>query len=156
MKSLEEEISQEKFSSEFQKAVLNISVTANVIRAASARFLKNYGVSAEQYNVLRILRGQKGKPASILLIQERMMDKSSNASRLVDKLELKELVTRKQCPSDRRQVEVGITEKGLALLAEIDKPLAEMENAAGLVPEKDLKSVNEILNIIRNHYTKEK
>ena len=156
MKSLEEEIKQDKFRSEFHKAVINIAVTSNVVRAAINRFLKTFGLSSEQYNVLRILRGQKGKPASVLLIQERMMDKMSNASRLVDKLEQKNLVTRNQCPSDRRQVEVSITEKGLKLLETIDVPLTALENQFDLIPESDLKRVNEVLDIIRNHYTQQK
>ena len=154
MKTLEEEIKQSKFRSEYQKAVLNISVTASVIQAGISRLLKQFDLSSEQYNVLRILRGQKGNPASILLIQERMMDKNSNASRLVDKLVLKKLVTRKQCPEDRRQVEVLITEKGLKLLAKLDEPIEAMENTDCGISEKELQRLNKLLNIIRNNYAK--
>jgi DNA-binding MarR family transcriptional regulator len=82
--------------------------------------LKPYEISGEQYNVLRILRGQKGNPANMCAIQERMLAKTSNTTRLVDKLLLKELVTREVCPENRRKIEVLITPKGLNVLKELD------------------------------------
>src|SRR5690606_29173397 len=120
------------------KLVLNITVTSNAIQVSMKRFLKKFGLSPEQYNVLRILRGQKGKPVGILPIQDRMLDKMSNASRLVDKLELKKLVTRKQCPNDRRQVEVLITQKGMDLLAEIDKKIEHINKTPKILEGKPL------------------
>ncbi|MGV3540683.1 MAG: MarR family winged helix-turn-helix transcriptional regulator, partial [Rufibacter sp.] len=81
---------------------------------------KTFGITLPQYNILRILRGQHPKPATVNLLIERMLDKTSNASRIVDKLEAKQLVTRTQCPTDRRTVDILITEKGLALLKQID------------------------------------
>ncbi len=151
--SLAEEIKQGEFKSEYQKALLNIMVTANKIYANNSRFLKSYGISQEQYNVLRILRGQFPNPSTVLNIQNRMLDKMSNASRLVDKLEAKKLLSRKQSKNDRRQVEILISEKGLELLNEIDEPMGEQEKRFYTVDQSSLESLNETLDKIRSHYT---
>ncbi len=124
---IEEEIKQSAFKNEYQKVQINLIYTSGWVQQAQASLFKPYGVTLPQYNVLRILRGQHPRPATISLLIERMLDKTSNASRIVDKLEKKELVTRKQCLTDRRTVDVLITEKGLTLLAEMDK----MESGAG-------------------------
>lgn len=117
---IEEEIKQRTFKSEHQKAHINLIYTSGWVQQAQAGLFKPFGVTLPQYNVLRILRGQHPKPATISLLIDRMLDKTSNASRIVDKLEAKGLVTREQCPADRRTVDVLITEKGLALLKEMD------------------------------------
>jgi DNA-binding MarR family transcriptional regulator len=91
------------------KIVLNVLHTQNLINEKFNIVLKPYDLSGEQYNVLRILRGQKGNPANMNMIQERMVAKTSNTTRLVDKLLLKELVTRNVCPENRRKIEVTIT-----------------------------------------------
>ena len=103
-----------------KKIIMNIIYTQNVITENFNEILKPYDISGEQYNVLRILRGQKGNPANMCMIQERMLAKTSNTTRLVDKLLLKELVTRKVCPENRRKIEVLITQKGLDVLRELD------------------------------------
>jgi DNA-binding MarR family transcriptional regulator len=100
--------------------------------------------------VLRILRGQKGKPVGVLLIQERMMDKMSNASRLVDKLEHKELVVRKQSKEDRRQVEITITENGMKKLADIDASMNFFDDN-DLNPD-DFEAFNQMLDEIRERF----
>ena len=99
-----------------KKIILNIIYTQNVITDKFNEIIKPYDLSSEQYNVLRILRGQKGSPANMSIIQERMLSKNSNTTRLIDKLLLKELVTREVCPNNRRKIEVLITNKGLELL----------------------------------------
>ena len=152
MLSIEEEIKQTKFKSDYQKAILNVLVTANTLYASNNRFLKCYGLSLEQYNVLRILRGQFPKPCTVLTIQERMMDKMSNASRLVDKLETKKLLVRKQCAQDRRQVEITITESGLQLLKEIDEPFQVLEKKLECITPDELGRFNTILDQIRHVY----
>jgi len=152
MLTIGEEIKQSKFKSEYQKALLNILLTANTLYASNNRFLKSYGLSPEQYNVLRILRGQFPEPSSVLNIQERMLDKMSNASRLVDKLEVKKLLTRKQCAADRRQVEVTITEEGIKLLQAIDEPFQELENKLSCISAEELDNFNDILDKIRHVY----
>lgn len=110
-----------------KKLVLNVLCTQNVLGENFNELLKPYDLSAEQYNVLRILRGQKGKPANMCIIQERMIAKTSNTTRLVDKLLLKGLVTREVCPDNRRKMEVAITQKGLDLLKQLDTKVDEHE-----------------------------
>ena len=133
-----------------KKAVLNIIYTQNVINEHFNEILKPYDLSGEQYNVLRILRGQKGCPANMCLIQERMLAKTSNTTRLVDKLLLKELVTREVCPENRRKIEVLITQKGLDVLAELDPKITENENKfSNNLSNIELEQLNELLEKFR-------
>ncbi|CAN0372638.1 unnamed protein product, partial [Ectocarpus sp. 4 AP-2014] len=106
-----------------------------------------FGISTQQFNVLRILRGQNGKPANLQTISERMVNKMSNTTRLVDKLIDKGLVSRAVCPSNRRKVEILITRKGITDLGEIDKHIDNVENSAvKQFSERDLRTLNELLN----------
>ncbi len=100
----------------------------NIVGEKFNEILKPYEISSEQFNVLRILRGQKGVPSNMFAIQERMIAKTSNTTRLVDKLLLKEFVTREICPDNRRKMEISITKKGLALLNELDPKVLEHEH----------------------------
>jgi DNA-binding MarR family transcriptional regulator len=111
-----------------RRTVLNIMYTQALMAEQFLELIKPYDLSGEQYNVLRILRGQKGAPANMCTIQERMIAKSSNTTRLIDKLLLKGLVTREVCPVNRRKMEILITAKGLALLAELDPKVDAHEN----------------------------
>ncbi len=134
-----------------KKAVLNIIYTQNVINEHFNEILKPFDLSGEQFNVLRILRGQKGRPANMCVIQERMIAKTSNTTRLVDKLLLKELVTREVCPVNRRKIEVLITAKGLALLAKLDPKVIEHENKFGQnLNSEELEQLNILLEKFRN------
>jgi DNA-binding MarR family transcriptional regulator len=117
---IEDEIQQKAFKDEYQKAYINVVFTAGWLQVKQAALFKPFGITLPQFNVLRILRGQHPKPATVNLLIERMMDKTSNASRIVDKLEAKGLVSRKQCPNDRRSVDILITETGLQLLKKMD------------------------------------
>ena len=110
-----------------KKTVLNIMYTQNVVAEKFNEILKCYDLSPEQFNVLRILRGQNGKSTNMCVIQERMIAKTSNTTRLVDKLLLKDFVTREVCPDNRRKIEVQITPKGLELLLELDPKVIEHE-----------------------------
>jgi DNA-binding MarR family transcriptional regulator len=110
-----------------RKTVLHIMYTQNVLGEKFLELMKPYDLSGEQYNVLRILRGQKG-PANMFVIQERMLAKSSNTTRLIDKLLAKGLVTREVCPENRRKMEIEITPQGLALLEELDPKVDAYEN----------------------------
>jgi DNA-binding MarR family transcriptional regulator len=110
-----------------KKTVINILYTQNLLHDTFNDILKPFEISVEQFNVLRILRGQNGKPANMCLIQERMIAKTSNTTRIVDKLVAKELVTREICPHNRRKMEVNITEKGLELLLKIDPKVDQFE-----------------------------
>ncbi|MGI4867639.1 MAG: MarR family winged helix-turn-helix transcriptional regulator [Janthinobacterium lividum] len=117
---LEDEIKQPTFQSEAQKAYLNVVYTAGWMGQRQTAAFKPYNLTGPQFNVLRILRGQHPLPATVALLIDRMLDKTSNASRIVDKLEEKKLVTRTVCPANRRAVDIRITEAGLRLLRQID------------------------------------
>ncbi|UOB16850.1 MarR family winged helix-turn-helix transcriptional regulator [Abyssalbus ytuae] len=134
-----------------KKAIISLVYTANIISDKLSEVLKVYDISIQQYNVLRILRGQKGKPANLSTIQERMINKMSNTTRLVDKLILKDLVTRNICELNRRKVEIFITENGLKLLNILD-PLVdktEKEIVKNLSAD-ELNTVNDLLEKIRD------
>ncbi|WP_284652536.1 MarR family winged helix-turn-helix transcriptional regulator [Flavobacterium terrisoli] len=134
-----------------KKVILNIMYTQNVISDKFSEILKPYDLSGEQYNVLRILRGQKGSPANMCVIQERMLAKNSNTTRLIDKLLLKDFVTRKVCPDNRRKIEVLITAKGLAVLAELDPKVTEHEQIfAANLSTAELEQLNALLEKYRN------
>ena len=144
-----EEIKQGKFKSEYQKLGINIAFTSNWMERQIAQQLKPYGLTGQQYNILRILRGQQPNPATINLLTERMMDKNSNASRLVDKLILKELVSRRECPTDRRQVDVAITPRGLELLLKLDTVEEEWSSRLKILSENEAKELNRLLDKLR-------
>lgn len=134
-----------------KKTVLNIMYTQNIVSEKFSELLKPFDISTEQFNVLRILRGQKGKPANMCLIQERMLAKTSNTTRLVDKLLIKELVTRDICPDNRRKMEVMITKKGLTLLNVIDPKVEAHENHfASHLNQEELELLNALLEKFRN------
>lgn len=134
-----------------KKTVLNIMYTQNIIADKFSEVLKPFDISGEQFNVLRILRGQKGCPANMFLIQERMLAKTSNTTRLVDKLLLKELVTRDVCPENRRKMEVMITQKGLDLLSELDPKVHEHEKLfTAHMSETELEQLISLLEKFRN------
>lgn len=134
-----------------KKIILNILYTQNVITENFNEILKPYDISGEQYNVLRILRGQKGNPANMCMIQERMLAKTSNTTRLVDKLLLKELVTRKVCPENRRKIEVLITQKGLDVLKELDPKVTQHEECFSKnLNEEEINLLNQLLEKYRN------
>ncbi|MCV9930133.1 MarR family transcriptional regulator [Flavobacterium sp. LS1R49] len=134
-----------------KRVILNIMYTQNVLQDKFNEVLKPYDLSGEQYNVLRILRGQKGNPANMCVIQDRMLAKTSNTTRLVDKLLLKDFVTRNVCPNNRRKIEVAITEKGLDVLTELDPKVIEHENVfSENLTTAELELLNELLEKFRN------
>jgi DNA-binding MarR family transcriptional regulator len=147
---IEEEIKQTAFKTEYHKAYINMLYTANWLEQAQSSLFKPFGVTLPQYNVLRILRGQYPKPATVSLLIERMLDKTSNASRIVDKLEVKGLVTRKQCPGDRRTVDVLITNEGLALLKEMDELDGGSKTGIQNLTATEAAELNRLLDKIRN------
>jgi DNA-binding MarR family transcriptional regulator len=146
---LEEEIKQSKFETEKQKAILNVIYTANWIGSVQHKIFKKHKLTSPQYNVLRILRGQFPDPLTVSSIQERMLDKMSNASRLVDKLVEKGLAERSTCLYDRRQVDVVVTTAGQNLLKEIEPDLLDFHNSAMTLSEEDALAVNKALDKIR-------
>jgi DNA-binding MarR family transcriptional regulator len=146
---IEDEIKQKSFKSEFQKAMINLLFTAGWLEYKQTQFFKKWGISPQQYNVLRILRGQNNSPITVAAIQERMLDKMSNASRLVEKLKKKNLITRKTSKKDRRQVDIFITTNGLELLKEIDNYLHEQEKIIKKLSLNEVVELNRMLDKIR-------
>jgi len=146
---LEEEIKQQSFQSEIHKLVVNILFTANWLKSKQNKVFRRHGISLQQFNVLRILKGQHSKPASLALIRERMLDKESNASRLVDKLCAAGYTERIQCPEDRRQVEISITSHGVALLEQLNIAVSELNETIDTLPGPEARKLNELLDKLR-------
>lgn len=149
--NIEEEIKSTIKLSITKKVMLNLTFTRNYIGDKFSELLKPYGISSEQYNVLRILRGQKGNPINMQDIQERMVTKNSNTTRLIDKLLLKEMVIRNTCSNNRRKIEIKITDIGLKILSELD-PIIEKHDSVltEKITKKELETLNILLEKIRN------
>lgn len=147
--TLEEAIKQKHFPNEVEKAFVNVLYTANQFYGMHLQKLKVFGISPEQYNVLRILRGSHPKTLSLMEISSRMLDKNSNATRLVEKLRLKNLVTRNTCKVDRRQVDIGITQAGLALLERIDQDLPVWFKEFSHLNDSEAETLNSLLDKMR-------
>ena len=147
---LEDEIKQAQFTDDFMKAILNILVTADRISSATNATLRPFDLSKEQYNVLRILRGQHPNPSTLQLVSERMISKSSNATRLVEKLRMKGLVERCLCPTNRRKVDILITQKGLDLLEELDPLMIENGERMRKITDAEARTLNLILDKMRD------
>jgi DNA-binding MarR family transcriptional regulator len=148
--TISEELKQSNFQNEETKAVVNLIFTGNFIIQKQQELLKPYGISLQQFNVLRILKGQKGQAITVLSITERMLDKMSNASRLVDKLFAKKLVSRVTCEKDRRAVDVFILPAGLSLLDKIDERQQKFGEQISQIGNEKLKELNELLDQFRN------
>ncbi|MCW8898986.1 MAG: MarR family transcriptional regulator [Flavobacteriales bacterium] len=146
---IEEEIKQNKFYSEYQKLAINILFTNQWLTANTTKILKPFGISPQQYNVLRILKGQSPKAISVSNIMERMIDKMSNTSRLVEKLRQKELIERVTCEKDRRQVDVKITKKGLELLEKVKTEMNAFKTISDNLTEKEASTINDLLDKMR-------
>jgi DNA-binding MarR family transcriptional regulator len=146
---IEDEIHQKQFRSEHQKATVNLIYTYGWLTTRIREILSRYGVTLQQFNVLRILRGQHPGSISTSVIRDRMLDRNSDASRIVDRLHRQELVDKQPCPSDRRLVDVRISDKGLQLLETIDKNQAEIDNLIGNLDENEVSTFNDLLDKIR-------
>ncbi|SIS95757.1 DNA-binding transcriptional regulator, MarR family [Zobellia uliginosa] len=129
------------------RTLIHFLLVNNTVTEALSAALKPYGVSLQQFNVLRILRGQNGKPASLATLNERMVSKMSNTTRLVDKLLLKGYVDRKVCPSNRRKVEIRITKEGLDILKEMDRSMTKAEDLIlKNLSDQDMEQLNTLFN----------
>lgn len=147
--SLEEDIKQEKFENEFQKVALNILFTSSWLYNINTERLKVHRITPEQYNVLRILRGSHPKTMMLADVTCRMINKSSNATRLVEKLRLKGFVKREICEGNRRQVDISITPKGLDLLIKIDKEAESLQAILKGITKAEAHELNRILDKLR-------
>ncbi len=146
--SLEKDISQPSFRNDFQKAIINIIYTYNWMNEKMKKVFDKEGITGQQYNILRILRGA-GKPISTLQIRERMLDKMSDTSRIVDRLVLKGLAQKTICKNDKRLVDVSISIKGKKLLEKIDQFEKEMDAILGNLSQAEAKTLNKLLDKIR-------
>lgn len=144
-----EDAIQTTFKNERFKAMINIKYTANWMNTLQNKSLETYGLTIPQYNILRILRGSKGTPLSVNNIRERMVEKSPNTTRLMDKLIDKKFIERVRCEKDRRVVYVMITEAGLKLLAEMDEVFADSDDFMNRISDEEAKTINAILDKIR-------
>lgn len=146
--SLEKDISQQTFKNEYQKGIVNLIYTYNWMNEKMRLFFDKEKITAQQYNILRILRGA-GKPISTLQIRNRMLDKMSDTSRIVDRLVLKNLAKKTICKDDKRLVDVSISAKGKILLEKMDRFSNEMDAIFGNLSETEAKTLNKLLDKIR-------
>ena len=148
---LEQDIKQERgFKSERHKAIVNVLYTYNWLMAEMKKSLKQYDLTPQQFNVLRILRGAFPNPLSTLDIRNRMLDRMSDASRIVDRLCKKGLVKSQTCSFDKRKVDVSISEPGLAILATIDREQDDFSKLVEGLGEEDAKHLNATLDRLRD------
>lgn len=147
--SLEEDINQTNFRNEFQKAAINFIYSYNWMNEKMKLFFDKEDITPQQFNILRILRGA-GKPISTLQIRQRMLDKMSDTSRIVDRLLIKQLVKKDTCPNDKRLVDVSITDKGQKLLEKLDANNEEMDAIFNNFSESDARTFNGLLDKLRS------
>jgi MarR family 2-MHQ and catechol resistance regulon transcriptional repressor len=146
---LEKDINQHRFRNLRQKSMINMIYTFNWMDYRMKDLMSRHDLTNQQYNILRILKGSDPQPVSTLQIRERMLDKMSDTSRIVDRLVLKGLVVKKACKTDRRLVDVTIDEKGKQLLAEMERYENEMDAIVGNLDEKEMETLNALLDKIR-------
>ncbi len=147
--SIEKDINQSKFRNEHQKGVINIIYTYNWVTEKSRIIFERGNITSQQFNILRILRGAAG-PLSTLQIRQRMLDKMSDTSRIVDRLVLKGLVKKAVSKKDKRLVDVSITEKGKKLLKQLDQFEGDVDAILGNLTTDEAKILNTLLDKIRN------
>ena len=145
---IEKDIQQQVFRNEHQKATVNIIFSANWLSEKIKNFLDTEDITPQQYNILRILRGSK-EPMSTLQIRERMLDKMSDTSRIVERLQKKGLVEKKTCPADKRLVDVVISKKGLALLEKLDRKNTELDSIVNALSAEEANTLNGLLDKMR-------
>ncbi|HNP20674.1 MAG TPA: MarR family transcriptional regulator [Panacibacter sp.] len=146
--SLEESIQQPTFRNENLKSMVNILYTQSWLEERIKKFLQQENITMQQYNILRILRGAK-KPLSTMQIRERMLDRMSDTSRVVDRMILKALVEKKLNKKDKRLVDVTITESGLKLLGKLDEKNKDLDDIMSNLSEAEMKLLNHLLDKLR-------
>ncbi|MDB5283702.1 MAG: MarR family transcriptional regulator [Bacteroidota bacterium] len=148
--SIEEDIKQnKKFASEYERASVNILYTSNWLYNINAGRLKKHDITPEQFNVLRILRGSHPQPMMLSDVTCRMLDKNSNATRLVEKLRQKGFVKREVCEKSRRQVDISITDKGLSILTKVDNEAEEWNSTLKSLSKAEAQELNRLLDKLR-------
>ena len=147
--SISDDIKQKTFEDEHQKALINLLYTYNHVIGEMNVFFKSLDITRQQYNVLRILRGQHPKPASVNLIKERMLDKMSDASRIVKRLVEKSLIKRDISLDDRRAVEISISDQGLKMLEDTDQQVNDFRHLIKNLSDSEAKELNFLLDKLR-------
>lgn len=149
---IEEDLKQGKeYDNPYEKLIVNIMFTNSWLMDQQNQIFKPFGLTAPQYNVLRILRGQYPEPCTVNTLIERMIDRMSNASRIVDRLETKDMVERTVCKTDRRAKDVLITERGLMLLDKVDAVLNQWLSTLETVSEDKVMEMNSSLDLLRGN-----
>ena len=146
---INKDIHQNKFRNEYHKALINLLFTYGWTVERLKQFVSEEGITHQQFNILRILRGSHPTPLSTLQIRERMIDKMSDTSRIVDRLLSKSLVKKVVCKKDRRLVDVNITDRGLKLLEKLDQKQDQMDGILNNLTEKEATSLSKLLDKIR-------
>lgn len=147
---IEEEIKEGKFRDNYQRVVVNLLFTSNWMQTKLQNFFKDFDITTQQFNILRILRGQHPNKISGTEIKSRMLDKNSDIPRLIDRLLKKGLVLKSQCPSDKRAGEIMISDDGLELLRRIDSGFNEMERSALGITEQEALQLSNLLDKCRS------
>ena len=146
-----EELVHANFSSEQQKAIINLRITSNVIAAYQQQFMDRFDLTMPQFNILRILRGAKG-PINVNNVKDRMIERSPNTTRLMDKLIEKGLIERIRCEQDRRVVYVNINELGQELLSQIDRTPEFSNITKPIISDEDATQLSDLLDKLRETY----
>ncbi len=140
-----------RFRNNYHKGLINLKFTVNQVSYQFLQFLKEHEITEQQYNILRVLRGFRNEgPKSISFLKERMLDRNSDVSRILDKLFAKELISRKEGAIDRRQKDVEITEKGLKLLSVMDEIENRVDTLLKNLTENEVIELNRLLDKIRD------
>lgn len=148
---IEDQLKQPTFPNEWHKLRVNLLHTGSWLRGEVAQFLKPFGITQQQFNILRVLRGQHPQALSTQQLRERLIDRMSDTSRLVDRLQLKGLVCKEECSKDKRLVDVTITEKGLNLLCQIDDKMPDLDEVMQVLSPKEVGILNMLLDRLRRN-----
>ena len=146
---LEEEIAQQKFAGEQQKAMINLLFTYHWAVSKMKSDFKPYDITMQQFNILRILRGQMPNPCTVNILKERMLDKMCDASRMVDRLLQKGFIERCVNKNDRRAVDIKISTEGLAILAKFDE-ITDPNKLFSKLSDTEAKTLNQLLDKVRS------
>ena len=148
--SIDEDIHQAKFRNEYQKASINLIFTSGWLSEKTKELFAAEDITPQQFNILRILRGSHPQPLSTLQIRERMLDRMSDTSRIVDRLVAKGLAKKGTCKKDRRLVDITISDKGRKLLEKLDERQDELDGIIGNLSKKEAATLSDLLDKIRN------
>lgn len=143
---IEEEIKQKKFRSPLQKVAINLLYTASWLQNQQHQFFKSFGITFSQFNILRILRGQYPNKISGVEIKSRMLDKNSDIPRLLDRLIKKKMISKSQCPNDKRAADILITEQGLDVLRQMDPLMDQMEKLYIHLSDEEATQLSQLLD----------